>query len=188
MSDYSLSDPEKRALLGFARLSIESALKDRPAPSAEDFAIPLTDPLRQARSCFVTLLNKDRSLRGCIGTLESQSALFENAAHYARSAAFEDPRFESLTAGELQNLIIEMSVLGPLRPLPDIGQLTIGRHGLYVTSGHHRGVLLAKVAEEQEWTRNRFLKETCHKACLDPKRVDQFEVSYFEEISFSEND
>ena len=56
-------------------------------------------------------------------------------------------------------LSIEISVLGPLEPIdpriPDA--IVIGRHGLVVEQGRHRGLLLPQVATEWGWTTDQFL-------------------------------
>ena len=45
----------------------------------------------------------------------------------------------------------------------------MGRHGLYIVKGRHRGVLLPQVATEQGWEREEFLQQTCRKAALPPE-------------------
>ena len=58
-----------------------------------------------------------------------------------------------------------MSVLSPLRVIrPE--EIQIGVHGLVVTKGIYRGLLLPKVAEEHGWDRIAFLEQTCRKAGL----------------------
>jgi uncharacterized protein (TIGR00296 family) len=43
-----------------------------------------------------------------------------------------------------------------------------GRHGLVITLGSRRGLLLPQVAVEFGWDAPTFLQETCHKAGLPP--------------------
>lgn len=61
--------------------------------------------------CFVTLTINGR-LRGCIGSLEPHRSLARDIIENSRNAAFSDPRFPSLTGTELQQLKLEVSVLG----------------------------------------------------------------------------
>jgi AmmeMemoRadiSam system protein A len=82
------------------------------------------------------------------------------------SAALADPRFEALRPSELQALDIEISVISPLEPIaPE--QVQVGKHGLLVSRGSDRGVLLPQVAMEYHWNAERFLEETCLKAGLE---------------------
>jgi AmmeMemoRadiSam system protein A len=122
-----------------------------------------------ASGAFVTL-KRDGRLRGCIGTLECRLSLAEEVARVAVSAATEDPRFEPLRASELDDLVVEVSILGPLEPIDpaDPDAFAIGLHGLVVEQGRHRGLLLPQVATEWCWDREMFLSQTCVKAGLPP--------------------
>jgi AmmeMemoRadiSam system protein A len=76
-----------------------------------------------------------------------------------------DPRFEPVRTSELPGLRIEISALSALTAIaPD--QIEVGHHGLMVSLGLRRGVLLPQVPVEWKWDRERFLEETCLKAGL----------------------
>jgi AmmeMemoRadiSam system protein A len=128
---------------------------------------PPSGALPPATGAFVTL-KRDGALRGCIGTLECRAPLADEIARVAICAAREDPRFEPVTASELDGLLIELSILGPLERIDphDAAAIVIGRHGLVVEQGWRRGLLLPQVAEERGWDRDVFLAQTCHKAGL----------------------
>ncbi len=66
--------------------------------------------LKEKKACFVTLM-LDRKLRGCIGTLQAYRPLIEDVKENAISAAFREPRFPPLTAKELDETSIEVSLL-----------------------------------------------------------------------------
>jgi AmmeMemoRadiSam system protein A len=88
-------------------------------------------------------------------------------AETARAAAFDDPRFPPLTAGEVHEIRISLSILSPLSPiLPE--QVEMGRHGLMVSLAGQRGLLLPQVPIEHRWDRTTFLEQTCRKAGLPP--------------------
>ena len=135
-------------------------MRTRPAPGD-------LGSLPEATGAFVTL-KRDGQLRGCIGTLECRRPLAEEIARVAVSAAREDPRFDALRPTELDDLDVEVSVLGPLEEIDprDPGAIEIGRHGLVVEQGHRRGLLLPQVATEWGWDREQFLSQTCTKAGL----------------------
>ncbi|HEX9365992.1 MAG TPA: AmmeMemoRadiSam system protein A [Vicinamibacterales bacterium] len=158
------TDAEQRALVEIARAAVTEAITGRrvDGPSPGDF-----DRVRGASGAFVTL-KRDGRLRGCIGTLECQRPLAEEIARAAVSAAREDPRFDPLRAAELDDLDVEVSVLGPLEAIDprDPAAIEIGRHGLVVEEGRRRGLLLPQVATEWGWGREEFLAHTCKKAGL----------------------
>jgi AmmeMemoRadiSam system protein A len=84
----------------------------------------------------------------------------------AAAAAFNDPRFESLTTKELKDVELEISVLTPLQRIRDLKEIEVGKHGLYIKKGFYSGLLLPQVATEYNWDRLTFLEETCRKAGL----------------------
>ena len=155
--EYSAA--ERQLLLRLARDSIQSALEDR--------ELDLTPPsphLAETRGTFTTLHLKGK-LRGCIGYVSPSDLLYKTVADTARAAAFEDPRFEPVSLSEFPHLKVEISILSALQPIrPD--EVVVGRHGLVVMQGNHRGLLLPQVAPEWEWDRETFLAQTCLKAGL----------------------
>ena len=103
--------------------------------------------------CFVTLENKGR-LRGCIGNMVANGPFYEAVIRNAVSAC-KDGRFvrNPVTAAELEHLDIEISYLTPMKRVHDVEKIIIGRHGLMITLGFRRGVLLPQVAGRRGWTR-----------------------------------
>ena len=102
---------------------------------------------------------------GCVGHIESDEALGELVARCAISSALHDSRFRPVKPEEISELKIEISVLyPPKRIVPEA--VEIGQHGLIVAHGGARGLLLPQVASERNWSRERFLDETCLKAGL----------------------
>jgi uncharacterized protein len=156
------SEDQQRTLVEIARRAVARSVNGSGAGE-----VPVIADLPQATGAFVTL-KRGGQLRGCIGTLECRRTLPEEVARVAVSAAREDPRFEPVRPSELADLDVEVSVLGPLElidPL-DPGAIEIGRHGLVVEQGWHRGLLLPQVATEWGWDRETFLSQTCAKAGL----------------------
>jgi len=82
------------------------------------------------------------------------------------SAALADPRFPPLTAEELPEIEIEISALTLLQEVHDVNDIEVGVHGLLITNGDQRGVLLPQVALDEEWDREEFLRAVCRKAGL----------------------
>ncbi len=122
----------------------------------------------EARGAFVTLKTDNGDLRGCIGTIYPVGPLDETIVRMAVAAAVEDPRFPTVVLPELQNLKIELSALTVPERVPDLDAIKVGRHGLIVTRGFQKGLLLPQVAPEWGWDRVTFLNHTCMKAGLPP--------------------
>jgi AmmeMemoRadiSam system protein A len=155
------SPQERRTLLNLAHRSIESA----PAKQPVDTTAP-SGHLAEPRGAFTTL-HLFGKLRGCIGYVLPAGSLYQTVAETAHAAAFDDPRFQPVTEDEAPHLTIEISVLSVPRPIrPD--EVEVGKHGLIVTAGARRGLLLPQVPVEWEWDRETFLEQTCVKAGLPP--------------------
>jgi AmmeMemoRadiSam system protein A len=156
-----LSEADRRSLLELARRAIVEAVSlQKPAgctPHGEVFA--------EKRGVFVTLHARGR-LRGCIGVVEAFEPLGESIARCAADAALRDPRFPPVRAEELRELEIELSLLSLPEPiLPE--NIEIGKHGLLISQGSKRGLLLPQVAVQHKLGREQFLEETCRKAGLN---------------------
>lgn len=115
----------------------------------------------------MTLVAGDE-LRGCVGSFTPSESLAATVARMAVSAATEDPRFPAVTPSELDELDVHVSVLGPCRPMRDASEVVIGRDGVLIRLGWHRGTLLPRVAVEHGWDTKTFLERTCLKAGLRP--------------------
>jgi len=159
----SISEADKKRLLLLARATIQAHLKGEAIPSLTG-ASPL---LGEPRGVFVSLHRQGR-LRGCIGFLEAVKPLGQAVMEMAAAAAFHDPRFRPLGKEELADLDVEISVLTPMQRLDRVENIEVGKHGLYIEKGPHRGLLLPQVAVEYRWDRTTFLEQTCQKAGLPP--------------------
>ena len=157
MAEYS--EDEHRLLLQLAHNAIVAALDKREL----DLTSP-SDHLAEHRGAFTTL-HEAGELRGCVGYVFPMYSLYRTIAETAVAAAFNDSRFLPVQAEELPNLQIEISVLSPIQPI-DPDDVEVGRHGLLITYGNRRGLLLPQVPIEHHWDREMFLRQTCVKAGL----------------------
>jgi uncharacterized protein len=156
-----LDAPERKALIAIARRALERYVREGKVPREAPVG-----KLAAPGAAFVTLTKRGR-LRGCIGYTEALAPLFRTVQECAVAAATEDPRFPPVSPEEIPDLRLEISVLTPLFPIrPE--EVVVGRHGLMVTQGRMRGLLLPQVPVEQEWDRETFLDQTCAKAGLPP--------------------
>ena len=107
-------------------------------------------------AAFITLTRPDGSLRGCIGSLEAHRSLLEDVESHAVNAATRDPRFSPVTADELAELHIEVSVLSVPEPLTTgaesteaeaLAMLRPGVDGVILQAGGGRATFLPQVWE-----------------------------------------
>jgi AmmeMemoRadiSam system protein A len=156
----SLSEADRQAVLGLARRAVLEVILRGSLPEK----IPVEGVFAERRGVFVTLHVRGR-LRGCIGLTSSDQPLGDSVVRCAVSAALQDPRFPPVRADDIAHLQIEISLLSPAAPIrPD--QIEIGRHGLMISRGPQRGLLLPQVAIEHGLSVEQFLRETCRKALL----------------------
>lgn len=165
---------QRGLLLGIARAALtnrlvfgQSAAEAVQQAMAAAYAVGQLDPaLLDAGACFVTLWQGEHGdLRGCRGEVGAHQPLIRSVAQMALAAALDDPRFAPVTGAEMADLLIEISVLTPLERI-EPQAVEIGRHGLLIVRGAHRGLLLPEVAVEHHMDAEAFLEAVCWKAGL----------------------
>lgn len=183
---FALGEAERQELLTIARLSVESAVRNRkpyepPAPSSSS--------LLQERGVFVTL-TKHGQLRGCIGYTSPLLPLYVSVRDVAAYAALRDPRFPPVRSSELSDLEYEVSVLSPFRHVLDPKTVQVGQHGLLIRRGGEEGILLPQVPVEQGWDRNTFLEQVARKAGLEEEawRDESADLFTFTALVFSDHE
>jgi uncharacterized protein (TIGR00296 family) len=183
-----------RQLVKAARNGIELALIDM--HFNRDIITNTLQEFDKPHGVFVTLKHyPTMELRGCIGFPRAIGPLKEALVEAAVAAAFEDPRFVSISKRELDDLLVEISILSS--PVEVVGNekarlsaVNVPGDGLMIEYGHYSGLLLPTVAVEQKWGKKRFLEETCRKAGLHENywaqqnvRLYKFETQVFTEES-----
>lgn len=106
---------------------------------------------------FVTLTSgraPGGALRGCIGSLEARRPLRADVEANAVAAALHDPRFAPLTARELDDTVVEVSVLSAPAALPAadeaelLARLRPGVDGVVLSACGRRATFLPQVWEQ----------------------------------------
>jgi len=187
MSSINLTKEEQGTCLQVARESIIYGL-------AEGHALPVktsdySESLQQHLATFVTL-HKQGQLRGCIGTLKAYQPLINDITEHAYAAAFQDPRFAAVSENELEQLDIEISVLGEPEPMQFtdeddlLRQIRPGVDGLILEHGFNKGTFLPTVWEQLPEVKD-FFNHLKNKAGLpmDWWR-DDVKISRYETFSF----
>jgi hypothetical protein len=163
-SEEGLSEHERSALAQIAREAVSHAVRGTtpPRPSVD------TPALGEERGAFVTLQTHG-TLRGCIGDIHGHEPLALTVQNMASAAALRDPRFPPVTESELDELEIDISVLGPMQRAEAPAEVQVGRHGVWIRREFHQGVLLPQVPVEHGWEHDEFLDHACLKAGLPPE-------------------
>lgn len=176
---------DKRALLACARATLQQ-LFEKKLPQELSYPI-ITKQNSKQQGVFVTLYKKGL-LRGCIGRTTTQDPIYKSVIAMTRASALEDSRFSPVTAAELPDLTISISVLTDPKPIKSYKDIVIGRDGIIVTQGTQTALFLPHVATEFGWDLPTTLSQLSKKAGLPAdawKKGDvQFEV--FEAVDFSE--
>lgn len=179
-----LTRSERYDLLWLARATIRAEVCGEPRPTLRAPAAALLQP----GAAFVSLHVEGR-LRGCVGSVVPERAVHEAVARAAHGAAFQDSRFEPVSAEELAAIDIEISRVGPMW-LTDPREICPGRHGVCLRLGQHHALFLPQVAVQQRWERQELLIQLCEKAQLPPgawKHRDA-QLLVFEAEVFGEKD
>ncbi|MDR0338575.1 MAG: AmmeMemoRadiSam system protein A, partial [Planctomycetaceae bacterium] len=168
MTEPYLSEPQQIALFHAVGRRIASIVTNtRGVRIAEQVSEIATIPLLGA---FVSL-KREGELRSCMGTLSDQIPLGEAVEQATIHAAKDDPRFSPITAAELFELDMEIWLLWGMkrvaaRGIERLNVLEIGRHGVQISRGGNRGLLLPGVALEYGMNSQTFWEAVCRKAGL----------------------
>jgi len=168
-----------------ARRVIEAHLKGGPMPGVEPDAEDIADAALWAprHGCFVSIKNRNGSLRGCIGTfMPMQQNISAEIAANAVSAAMRDPRFPPMRPEELDNARISVDVLSEPELVRPGMELDAKIYGVIVTKEGRRGLLLPDL--EGVATVEQQLAIAAQKAgirSLDGAEIYRFTVSRYKE-------
>lgn len=162
-----MTQAERQTALKLARETIRRHLAGEPLPP-----VPSEGVFSQNGAAFVTLHTKpDHDLRGCIGTIAAYRPLGDDIAAHAVDAAVGDPRFNAMTAGELESVEIEISVLSEPKELSYrsvdelLEALRPGIDGVVIKHGGYSATFLPTVWEQLP-DKELFLAHLCQKAGL----------------------
>jgi uncharacterized protein (TIGR00296 family) len=189
MKETKISDSDGIELVKTARKAVTEFLKNNSKIIDDEFNLRFNF----SSGVFVTL-NKQDSLRGCIGYPIPIKKLSEGLIDAAISAAIHDTRFNPVTADELNKIVFEVTVLtSPVeikvkQPSEYLTEIKVGRDGLIVENAYTSGLLLPQVPTEHGWNTEEFLEYTCQKAGLekDAWKNNDTKISRFQGVIFKE--
>lgn len=101
----------KDVIIDLAKAAILAAL-DQPQDLDLEVVLETYPVLKENGAAFVTINTEPNAqLRGCIGSLQAYRPLYKDIIMNAQAAALHDPRFLPLSAEELSQINIEVSIL-----------------------------------------------------------------------------
>ena len=187
---FDLQDGEY--LIKLARKSMKTYIE-----TGEEIKPPKDAPKKLTQKCgvFTSLHTLKGNLRGCIGYPEPVFPLIKATIGAAINAATRDPRFSPVTPHELDNLLIEVTILTPPEnievkdPKEYPNEIEVGKDGLIIKKDFFSGLLLPQVAVDWDWNEEQFLSQCCVKAGLAPDQwvcdkdveISKFQAEVFEE-------
>lgn len=137
----TIKDGEKAVKL--AREIVERYTRKEKLPKLESYS----GVFDEKKGVFVTInTHPAHNLRGCIGIPEPIMPL-KNAIREAAVSATHDPRFPPLKENELDNIVIEVTILTKPqlvkvnKPQEYLEKIKIGRDGLIAEQGFYKGLL-----------------------------------------------
>lgn len=163
-----LSEPQIEHILRFARRTLEAHTRGE-EPPGWGFFPDQPQVLGASRGVFVTL-RKHGKLRGCIGLVNAVRPLWQGIAEMTIASATRDERFAAVTAEELADIHIEISILSATTPVRRMEDVRIGRDGLVIRCGDSAGVFLPQIASDNGWDLDTYFSQTCRKASLPEDR------------------
>lgn len=167
---------EQKFLLELARGTIISLTKNNPVPDLNS----LPRILKERHGVFVSLYINGK-LRGCVGSLLPDNAVYESVMENAINAAYHDCRFTPLSKKEFGDLKIEISILTDPVLLDCIDAEHLlnklnNEEGVIIKKGLRMATFLPQVWEQIK-NNEEFLEHLCIKAGLQP---DEWKGSYIE--------
>jgi AmmeMemoRadiSam system protein A len=183
------SPSDRLYLLALSRRVLRALPGEIAAPGSSE--VPSTLILEAA--CFVTLC-KGQALRGCIGQMDARQPLYLAVLANTRGACLKDPRFAPVTADQVPELRIEISILNRPHPVQVasadelLGLLRPGTDGVLLQEGGRLATFLPKVWEQIP-DKVKFLERLAQKAGLpaDAWRWPTTRVSLYQAESFGED-
>jgi AmmeMemoRadiSam system protein A len=135
---------EHHPLVQLAWAAIEAYVREGRALRPAEAPVPIAG---EPAGVFVTIHTASTGdLRGCIGTIgPTEPTLAQETIGNAIHAATRDPRFQPISPDELDDIVLDVSVLYPPEPIASVAELDPRRYGVIVQHGGRRGLLLPDI-------------------------------------------
>ncbi len=156
---FELSRSDQDILLASARETLARYLETGERRPVSPRAV--SEGLDRRATAFVSL-HCQGQLRGCVGRRSAREPLAMTVPELALSAALDDSRFQPVSPGET-GFDIEISILSPMKLIPDRSAFRVNEHGALLEAGYRHGLLLPQVASERNWSAEQFFDALARK-------------------------
>lgn len=176
-----LDEDERMRLIDAAKESVRRAAT---SDTSDGPAVRFVDKELSAQYAAFVTLKKNDQLRGCMGHTIAEQNLLMEVEESARMAASRDMRFQPVTAEELDDINLEITVLSRFKRVIDPEKVQPGTDGVYLRAGRNAGLFLPQVATEQGWDREELLENLGRKAGLpeDAYKMPEAELFIFRSV------
>jgi uncharacterized protein len=171
--DVRIPDDVPEKLFIIAKKSIEHQLNTSKQKSFGHIECTHHD-----RGIFVRLIN-NKTERGCMGFVRGVSSFEDAVKTAAVNAAFFDSRYRHISRQELDDLVIEITIIGRLEEIVNCYNFTPGKHSIYVIAKYGKAFMQAQIATEKGWGKDDFLKAICRKARINELAYMKNETEIF---------
>jgi len=141
--------------------------------------LSIDNPYRRLSYGVFVTLKEENELRGCIGQIFPTTTVEDGVRNMTINAALNDPRFKPVSADEINKIKIEISILYNMHKIKSIDEFVLKRDGIVIRYSDSIGVLLPQVAEEGDWTKERFFEIASMKAGLGSDGWRRLPVEFF---------
>lgn len=108
-------------------------------------------------------------MRGCLGVFDTKAPLYKTIIERTIASATKDPRFNPVSPEELDQISLEISLLGPITRIYDWKKIKLEEDGVLIKFENRGGTFLPDVASDTGWDLETFLSNFCtQKANLPP--------------------
>lgn len=176
----------EKCLLQAARDSVNHYILNNQLIQTKNLLLSRDPILHSKQGVFVTIM-LDGKLRGCVGSVSSNSTIIDQVVTHSVDAAVNDSRFKPLTLIDSGRVTYEISVITKPIEVMSSDQIQLTKHGIIISKNNKRAVFLPKVARQNNWDLKTTMTRLCLKAGLGAEDWKQHaRVAVFEAIEFKE--
>ena len=183
---------DREFILKLVRVTLETYTKTKKPIIVGEYP----EELNEERGVFISLYKTTggfKHLRGTVGSPFAEKPLIKALMDYAMESC-RDPSFVRLTPEDIDNVQIEVSILGEPELMDVVSSkdylkhIELGKHGLMLRKGIMTGVILPEVAKQRNWDHEQLLQHLCIKAGLNKNAWTNLsaKIYKFETETFSE--
>lgn len=172
-------------LLKHGRKSLEEYIRFKKLQSIQE----KNPSLAHERGVYITIKKDENIIRGHLGYILPIKPLYQAVSDGVIKAATKDLKYPALTEEELSKVKIEISVLSNIEKVNNFNLIEIGTHGIYLNKGWQSAIILPHIAQENNWSKEKFLEKACQRAGLSPqawKKDKKIDIYLFTAQTFSE--